>query len=107
MDEARGEPHPPLPRRGWMDWTGLRARARQVILGTSVTFPKQRFSGSGEVSHSWRSGAHTVAGQRRIRTCFPCIQHVIEISGSHGVRNESITNQWGTAKNRLPGFVKP
>lgn len=72
---------------GWDDAGPVSGLARDGSLpGSPVTFPERRSSGPGKVSRSSksRSGAHTVAGQRRIHTCFPCIQHENEPPGSHG-----------------------
>lgn len=54
--------------------------------GTLRAFPEHR--SSDPVAANRFPGAHTVAGQRRIHTCFPCIQH----ERSRMAREEGIHN---------------
>jgi hypothetical protein len=77
-----------LPRQGWdrpdrspdSHATSILGCPRKSSQGHASVAPVKS-TGQKVISHP---GVHTVAGQRRILTCFPCIQHAMSLSGSHG-----------------------
>jgi len=70
-----------LPRQGWdrpdrspgSHTTNLLRGSRQPSRGRASVAPVKSPDPN---SQTW-TGVHTVAGQRRTLTCFPCIQHVM------------------------------
>jgi hypothetical protein len=65
----------PLPRRGQGSWTGLRASHATVIVSDDLRILPEAAPQWVRMGLPAFAGVLTVAGQRRILTCFPNIQN--------------------------------